>query len=241
MGRHGGEHILTRFDGDLHGLRDLALTMGETAIALVEKAIGALLDADAGAARQVIYQQKRINELDMEGQEEGVRILATHSPVARDLRLVVCLMRCFNELERTANQARRISRIVQREQEEDGHSPSGKAIFSDVAVLAEEGVGMMRLALEAMRVRDVEAAVAVLQADARLDQLFEGAMRRLATFLFEDARNIRSVMDAVFALKAMERVGDHAANIAAQLIYAVKGVDVRYVKADNLSAEYLGR
>ena len=98
---------------------------------------------------------------------------------------------------------------------------------------------MLRNALRALAGDDVQLAVAVVQADARLDQLFEGALRRLATYLLEDHRNIRWVMDAILALKSMERAGDHAESIAEHLIFAVKGKDVRYIKAEHLSEGYL--
>ncbi|MEJ2575747.1 MAG: phosphate signaling complex protein PhoU [Gammaproteobacteria bacterium] len=241
MGARGGEHILSRFDDDLDGLRDLTLRMGEAAAALAAKAVDALAGADAGAARQVIHQVKRINELDMEGQEEGVRILATHNPVARDLRLVLCLTRCVSELERVANQAKKVALIAQREVDEPSYAKLDAAIFADVLNLSTVAMDMLAEALRAVRESDVALSVAVVRADERLDQLFEGAMRRLATYLFEDARNIRGVMDAIIALKAMERIGDHAANMAAQLIFAVKGVDVRHIKAETLSEDVLER
>jgi len=241
MTSKGGEHILSRFDDDLDGLRDLGLDMGSVAQGLVDKAVHALTQSDAGAARQVVHQEKRLKELDMEGQEEGLRILATHNPVARDLRLVLCMTRCISELERIGSQAKKVALIAEREVDEPNYARLDAAIFNDVIGLAEVARDMLDKSLRAIRTADVKLAVEVVQADDRLDQLFEGAMRRLATFLFEDARNIRWVMDAIIALKAMERIGDHAANMCTQLIFAVKGKDVRYVKAENLSAEFLDR
>ncbi len=233
------EHILSRFDDDLNGLRDLALKMGEVVAVLVEKAGQALVQTDAGLARQILHQAKRVNEFDMEAQEEGVRILATHNPVARDLRLVLCLGRSVVDLEHIASQARKIALITQRHASESQTASPDLAIFADVTVLAAHAAQMLRNALLALDSGDVQLAVTVVQSDARLDQLFEGALRRLATYLLEDHRNIRWVMDAILALKAMERVGDHAENIAEHLIFAVKGKDVRYVKAEHLSEGFL--
>jgi phosphate transport system protein len=241
MAAKGGEHILSRFDEDLDGLRDLTLRMGEVTVALVDKAVSALTTSDAGIARQVIHQEKRVNEFDMEGQEEGVRILATHTPVARDLRLVICLTRCIGELERVGNQAKKVAIIAQREVDEPHYGRLDAGLFNDVVDLSQSALAMLRDVLAAIRNNDVKQAISVAKADARLDQMFEGAMRRLATFLLEDARNIRLIVDAISALKAMERIGDHAANMAAQLIFAVKGVDVRYIKAENLTEEFLDR
>lgn len=233
------EHILSRFDDDLNGLRELALRMGELVVSLVEKVAQALLSTDPGLARQILHQTKRVNEFDMEGQEEGVRILATHSPVARDLRLVVCLTRTVLDLEHCADQAKKVAEITLRHAE-DHHTPvPGSELFEDVDDLTEQAAGMLRQALQAIDANDIRLAVAVVQADDRLNQMFEGAMRRLATFLLEDHRTIRWVMDAILALKAMERVGDHARNIAEHLIFAVKAKDVRYIKAEHLSEGYL--
>jgi phosphate transport system protein len=233
-----GDHILTRFDDDLKGLRQLTLTMGASVAALVGKAAAALRHGDGGLARQILHQVKRIYERDMQGQEEALRILATHNPVARDLRLVLCLARSISELERVANQAKKVALIAQRRYTDAPYS-LGLSIFADVSDLADAALSMLGDTLRALAEDDIDLAVAVVQRDGRLNQLFEGAMRRLSTFLLEDARNIGWVMDAIFALKAMERVGDGATNVAKQLIFAVKGVDVRYIKAEHLAEGYL--
>lgn len=237
MGENG-EHILSRFDDDLDGLRELTLTMGRDVLDQTHRAVGSLVECDAGAANRVLYREKRINAYDMEAQDKTAKLLAVHGPVARDLRLVICLMRAISDLERVGDAAKQIARITIRNFE-SAHASPDCSMFRDVADLAERAESQLAEALKSIETGDVEIAMTVLREDEKVDQLFSGAVRRLSTFLLEDPRNIRWVIDVLTAIKAVERVGDHATAIAANVIYAVKGKDVRYMLPDNLSEEFL--
>ena len=237
MGENG-EHTLSRFDDDLDGLRELTLTMGRDVLDQTHRASRSLVECDAGAANRVLYREKRINAYDMEAQEKTARLLAVHAPVARDLRLVICLMRAVSDLERVGDAAKHIARITMRNFEHS-HTPPDCTMFRDVSDLSERAESQLARALQSIESADVEIAMEVLREDEKVDQLYSGAVRRLSTYLLEDPRNIRWVIDALFAMKAVERVGDHAAAIAANVIYAVKGKDVRYLHRDNLSDEFL--
>lgn len=231
------QHILSRFDDDLRELEQLAQAMGALVVGQLSHAVNAIAGGDLEAAARVQTRERKVNEYDMAGQEACIQLLATHHPLAGDLRWVSCLGRVISELERVGDEARKLAEMGQRRAVE----PGGEChqLFDDIPLLAEEAILLLTRALKSLRQRDVELAVSVVQRDKRLDALFQGALRRLATYLMEDTRNIGWAIDAIFAHKALERVGDHATNMAEQLIYAVKGKDVRYIKAEHLSEGYL--
>jgi phosphate transport system protein len=197
-----------------------------------------LSDGDTGMARQVVHRDRDVNAFDMKGQELCLELLATRQPVASDLRFVMAMSQAINNLERAADEAKKLGRTVLTLFGDGGMQPV-PAIFQDSERMTELATDLIDRALGAVQDLDVDKAVAVVQDDQLLNDTFQGGLRRLATFLFEDARNVRHVIEAVFVLKALERIGDHASNIAESVIYAVKGKDVRYVQAEHLSGGYL--
>lgn len=236
----GKDHILSRYDADLLAYRDHVLVMGRQALEQVRNAVQALTGPDVGLARQVLYRERRLNELDMAGQEEGIRLLTVHHPVANDLRLVLALTRSLSDLERIGNQGKKIARISLQNFDTELAAPD-PALFADVPIMSEVATRMLADALAAWVKDDFETAVQVAQTDAKLDQLFESSLRRLSTYLFEDPRYIRSVVDAILAIKAVEAVGDNAAKLARHLIFVLRGSDVGHVNAESLTAEVLDR
>lgn len=231
------QHILSRFDADLHQLEKLVQDMGALVAGQIGHAVNAITRGDLEAAARVLSRERKVNDFDMAGQEAEIQLLATHHPLAGDLRWVSCLGRVVSELERVGDEARKLAEMGQRRAIHcDGEC---HVLFTDIPRLAEEALLLLRRALRSLLERDVALAVSVVQQDQRLDGLFQGALRRLATYLMEDPRNVGWTIDAVFAHKALERVGDHATNMAEQLIYAVKGKDVRYIQAEHLSEGYL--
>ena len=237
VGIEGG-HIVQRFDAQLGSLKGLVLEMGQLVLQQVRDAQAALSAGDTGAARQVIHRDRDVNAFDMKGQELCLELLATRQPVASDLRFVMAMSQAINNLERASDEAKKLGRTVLAVYGEGGMQPI-PAIFQDSERMTELAAEQLEAALETVQELDVDKAVAVVQGDQLLNETFHGGLRRLATFLFEDARNVRHVIEAVFVLKALERIGDHASNIAESVIYTVKGKDVRYVQAEHLSSGYL--
>lgn len=233
-----GDHILSRFDDELEEFRALALTMGGMALAQVQHAVAALTTGDLAAAHQVCTREKRIDQFDMEGQELSIRLLAVHHPVARDLRFIVAVSRTITDLERVGDEAEKIARLVIADLQEQ-HRFVDLMLFDAATDLMTMVTGMLDRSLDALRSSDVAAAVAVIQEVSRVDRYSDAATRRLATYILEDVRNIKVVMDALVVLKGLERVGAHAAHIAENLILYVTGKDVRYIKAEHLSEGYL--
>lgn len=233
-----GEHILSRFDDELEAFRALALNMGEVAVMQVQKAVAALTAGDVAQAHYVGVREKRMNQFDIEAQEHSIRLLAVHHPVARDLRFIVAIARTITDLERVGDEAKKIARIV-IENFENEHRFTDLSLFDTAEDLMAVVGELLERSLDAVETDDIDQAVNVIQRVAKLDRNFDAAMRQLATHILEDARNIKVVMDTVIALKALERVGAHAANIAENVILYVTGKDVRYINAEHLSEGYL--
>jgi len=231
-------HIVQRFDAQLGSLKGLVLEMGQLVLQQMREAQAALNDGDTAAARQLVHRDRDVNAFDMKGQELCLELLATRQPLASDLRFVMAMSQAINNLERAADEAKKLGRTVLTVFGDGGMQPI-PAIFRDSERMTELAIDLMERALSAVQDLDVDKAVAVVQDDQLLNETFHGGLRRLATFLFEDARNVRHVIEAVFVLKALERIGDHASNIAEFVIYAVKGKDVRYVQPEHLSSGYL--
>lgn len=231
-------HILSRFDGDLGELRRLVLSMGDHARAQVALAARAFSQCDVRLARDVAIRFKSIRNLDMELQETNLRILAMYQPVASDLRYAMTLSRTAYDLERVNAEALRLGEMVEGYEEQ--HYPDMLCeLFDDVERIADPVIDLFGHALHAMAEENIDEAVKIIQHEAQLGSLFQGGMRRLATFIMEDPRNIRWIIDATVAMKSLERVGDHAVNIGKNLIFAVTGKDVRYIKPSHLSEGYL--
>jgi phosphate transport system protein len=181
----------------------------------------------------VLQQEVRINQMEMEIDHDLSAIIARRQPTARDLRLLVAISKMIANLERVGDEAARVARTVK------GLIDSGissRLPIHDLAYEADLAIAQLRKALDAFARLDVARALEVLKHDNEIDQEFEGLMRKLITFMMEDPRTISSCIDLIFVAKAIERVGDHAKNLAEVTIYVVNGTDVRHVPADTLDA-----
>lgn len=226
-------HILSRFDGDLGDFRRLVLEMGDKTRDQAVLAGEAIAACDIVKARRVIDQRRAIRDLDMEALEVNARLFAIHQPVARDLRLVLTLSRAIYDLERISGEAMRLADIAESLYEQE-LGPRECAIFEDVERIAGPAVALLEGSMQALANEDVNAAVTVALDAEELERLFRAAIRRLATYMMEDPRNIRWVIDATLGIKAMERIGDHACSIARNIIYSVTGKDVRHASVANI-------
>ena len=226
-------HILSRFDGDLGNLRHLVLSMGQTVREQVVMASMAVARCDIAKARKVIGHRRQIRDLDMAALEANTKLFAIHQPVARDLRFVLTLSRAIYDLERISGEAVRLADIAEHLYEEQPSSAEC-AIFEDVERISDSAVDLLDRSMQALADEDVHAAVEVALDIDDMERLFRGSLRRLATYLMEDPRNIRWVIDATLGIKAMERIGDHACSIARNIIFSVTGKDVRHASVANL-------
>ena len=226
-------HISTQFDAELSGISTRVLEMGGMVESQVERAVYALTHFSSEIASEVLEVEARVNATEVEIDNDLSTIIARRQPTARDLRLLIAISKTIANLERVGDEAARIARTVQR-LVNSGVSTRLRLPVNDLAYESELAVSQLRKALDAFARLDVARAIEVLKKDDLIDQEFEGLLRKLITFMMEDARTISSSIDLIFVAKAIERVGDHAKNLAEQIIYIVKGTDVRHNSIDTV-------
>ena len=229
------KHLSTQFDAELSGISTRVLEMGGLVEAQVAQAMYALAHFSSETAAQVIAQEDKVNQMEVEIDRDLSSIIARRQPTARDLRLLIAVSKTIGNLERAGDEAARIARTVQR-LVNTGVSSRLRLPVSDVSFEATLATTLLRKSLDAFARLDVDRAIEVIRQDDQIDQEFEGLMRKLITFMMEDPRTISSSIDLVFVAKAIERVGDHAKNLAEQIIYVVKGTDVRHNPVDALES-----
>ena len=227
------KHISTQFDAELSGISTRVLEMGGIVESQVGNAIYALTNYSGETASQVLKTEERVNALEMEIDRDLSTIIALRQPTAVDLRLLIAISKTIGNLERVGDEAARIARTVQRLMN-TGVSSRLRLPANDIAFAAELATKLLRKSLDAFARLDVEQAVQVIRQDNEIDAEFDGLMRMLVTYMIEDPRTISSSIDLVFVAKAIERVGDHAKNLAEQVIYIVNGTDVRHTPMDDL-------
>jgi phosphate transport system protein len=220
------KHLSTQFDAELSGVSTRVLEMGGLVESQVSRAITALVSIEADLAGQVLRDAARVNRMEVEIDRDLSGIIARRQPTARDLRLLIAISKIIANLERVGDEAARIARIVQRLAAVG--MPGRRLPVGDLQFECDLAVAQLRKSLDAFARLDTRMALEVLKHDDQIDQEFEGMMRKLITYMMEDPRTISSSIDLVFVAKAVERVGDHAKNLAEAVIYIVKGADVRH-------------
>jgi phosphate transport system protein len=221
------KHLSTQFDTELSGISTRVLEMGGLVESQVAQAVYALTNFSIETASQVLVLEETVNAMEVEIDRDLSSIIARRQPTARDLRLLIAISKTIANLERVGDEAARVARTVQR-LISTGVSSRLRMPVADLKFESELAIAQLRKALDAFARLDVDKALEVLKQDDQIDQEFEGLMRKLITFMMEDPRTISSSIDLVFVAKAIERVGDHAKNLAEQIIYIVKGTDVRH-------------
>jgi len=221
------KHLSTQFDAELAGISNRVLEMGGLVESQVAQAVYALSKFSGETATQVLQQEERVNQMEVEIDRDLSAIIARRQPTARDLRLLIAISKTIANLERVGDEAARVARTVQR-LINTGVSSRLRLPVSDLGFEADLAVAQLRKSLDAFARLDTAQALQVLKADDQIDQEFDGLLRKLITYMMEDPRTISSSIDLVFVAKAIERVGDHAKNVAEVVIYIVKGTDVRH-------------
>ena len=229
------KHLSTQFDAELSGISTRVLEMGGLVESQVAQAIYALANFSGETAAQVITQEERVNQMEVEIDRDLSTIIARRQPTARDLRLLIAISKTIGNLERVGDEAACIARTVQR-LINIGVSSRLRLPVSDVGFEAQLATEQLRKSLDAFARLDVNKALEVLKQDNQIDQEFDGLMRKLITYMMEDPRTISASIDLVFVAKAIERVGDHAKNLAEQIIYIVKGTDVRHIPMESVES-----
>jgi phosphate transport system protein len=221
------KHLSTQFDNELSGISSRVLEMGGLVEAQVAQAIYALSEFSGETATQVLRQEERVNQMEVEIDHDLSAIIARRQPTARDLRLLIAISKTIANLERVGDEAARIARTVQRLMAA-GLPSRLRMPLGDLKFESDLAVASLRKALDAFARLDTQQALEVLKHDDQIDAEFDGLLRKLITYMMEDPRTISSSIDLIFVAKAIERVGDHAKNLAEAVIYVVKGTDVRH-------------
>jgi phosphate transport system protein len=229
------KHISTQYDAELAGVSSRVLEMGGLVESQTAQAMYALQHFSGETASQVLAQEERVNQMEVDIDRELWSIIARRQPTASDLRLLVSVAKAIANLERAGDEAARIARTVQR-LINTGVSSRLRLPVADLGHATNLALAQLRKALDGYARLDVDCAIEVLKQDDMIDQEFDGLMRKLVTYMMEDPRNISACIDLVFVAKAIERIGDHAKNLAEAIIYVVKGADVRHISIDDAQA-----
>lgn len=226
-----GAHTLKKFDEELATLRDLVLKMGGEVEEQVSRAISVLAGGDLAIAREVIEHDRNIDRLELKADEEVAQLLALRSPLGVDLRTVLTLSKTVNDLERVGDEAKKIARIALQLHEE-GREAGDIAQSSQVSALSQYALTMLRGALDALVRLDLDRAAQVKDADDTLDEAYKAIIVGIKDFANRYPDAVGQVIQVMFAMKALERIGDHAKNIAQYVFYLVEGRDIRHPKSN---------
>jgi phosphate transport system protein len=220
------EHLSKQFDAELESIRSRVLEMGGLVESQIRRALEGLATGDRALLDDVITTDHRVNGLEVALDGECSHVIVKRQPAASDLRLLFGITKTVTDLERIGDEAQKVARMAKSMHErEDG---VGRLRGVDVRHAAGVALSMLRQALDAFARLDVNAAAEVIRKDAALDSEFRSVLRQLVTYMMEDPRTITTALEIVWVAKAIERMGDHAKNMAEYVIYIVKGTDVRH-------------
>lgn len=221
------QHLSSQYDDELSRLRTQVLQMGGLVETQVAAAIEAYSSGEIASVKTIVEADRRVNDLEKAIDDDCAHIIARRQPAASDLRLVFGISKIVTDLERAGDEAKKIAKGVRRIYEA-GHMPSQYGI--GVRHIAEAALAMVRQALDAFARLDAELSHRVISADAEIDVEFKSIMRQLITHMMEDPRTITTAMDIIWIARAVERIGDHAKNVAEHVIFVVEGRDIRHTK-----------
>ncbi|MGB0473932.1 MAG: phosphate signaling complex protein PhoU [Porticoccaceae bacterium] len=217
-------HIMTQFDEELEEIRTQLMEMGGKVEQQLKNSIQAVIKADSSLAEEVIREERMVDEMEVDIDEACILIIARRQPAASDLRFVMMVTKAINDLERIGDEARKIANHAVILSEQDGLSQG----YKEVRHLGDSVSGMLANALDAFARFDVEAAMKTLEEDAQVDLDYKSALRELVTYMMEDPRSISRAINILWVVRSLERIGDHAKNLCEQIVYVVKGKDIRH-------------
>ena len=233
--RSMNEHTSKNFNLELESLRTRVLQMGGFAEQQVRKAIEGLYSGNQPMLEEVIRDDERINQMEIEIDALCNQVIAKRQPTAVDLRMVVSVLKAIADIERVGDKARKIARL--------GISISRQgpgALNVELRHMAEIALKMLRLALDAFARLDVKQGAEAVHLDELVNSEYQAIARQLITYMMEDPRTITRSLDALNIVKAVERIGDHATNIAEYVVYMAKGLNVRHTPPEELEARLAG-
>lgn len=224
-------HISSQFNADLEAIRQSVLKMGGVVEQQLLDATEALLNCNESLADDVILRGEEVDALEIAIDEASTLVLVKRQPTAGDLRMVIALTRVVTDLERIGDEAEKIARMSKAlvgQPKLDGQ-------MAETGHLARHVSKLIRDAFDALARFDTELALQVAEEDRVIDREYESVMRICLTYMMEDPRNIGRTMNIVWAVRSLERIGDHAKNVAEHVIYLVEGADVRHASLDEMA------
>jgi len=230
---HLDKHISRQFNEELESLRQQVMNMGGLAEEMIGDATRALVEGDTELAQGVIESDDRVNELEKLIDERCIYILARRQPTASDLRLVVAIIKTINDLERIGDEAEKIAKMAVSLAEAE--RPRNN--YRELEIMGITVRKMLHDALDGFVRLAPEVAVALVREDNNVDADYEAALRQYHTFLVEEPRSTRRILDAIWVARAMERIGDHAKNIGEYIVYLVEGKDLRHASLAEMERE----
>ena len=230
------KHLSTQFDSEINDVCSRVMEMGGLVEAQIRQSVYSLTQLSAGVTDQVFEAEDRVNSMEVEIDRELTSIIGRRQPTARDLRLLMAISKITANLERAGDEAQKIAKMVRSII--DGGTPR-KLPSSELRLATEMASSQLRKALDGFARLDILSAVTILKEDDLIDKEFDGFVRKLITYMMEDPRTISASLDLLFIAKAIERIGDHAKNIAECIIYIVKGADIRHTSIAEIESSVL--
>lgn len=211
------------FDRDLQELKERILYMGSLAETMIHLAIKGLVDRQPDLGKDIARQERDVNQLQIEIDDRAIKMIALHQPTASDLRFLAAAMKINSDLERIADQAVNISETTEYLLQEPPLKP-----LIDVPRMAQIASKMLKDALDSFVNRDENLARSVLVRDDQVDELKDQVFRELLTYMISDASTIKRGLDLILIARNIERIADHATNIAEDVVYVILGKDIRH-------------
>ncbi|PRX33375.1 PhoU-like phosphate uptake regulator [Paraburkholderia sp. BL6669N2] len=225
------KHLSSGFDADLNLVLSNVFEMGGIVESQVVNAMQALHHFDLDLVGRILVDERRLNAMEAEVDEECINIIARRQPAARDLRLLMSISKTVTNLERAGDEARKVAKRTRRIAD-DGRARTIDA--TEITLSGEMAISLLRRALDAFARLDTVAAVQVVRDDETIDEQFRAFVRKLVSCMKKDPRTISIGLHYLCIAKAIERIGDHATNIAELIVYIVKGKDVRHIPREQL-------
>jgi phosphate transport system protein len=227
------KHLSSQFDNELNGVSSRLMEMGGLVESQIQQAVYSLSLFVENVADSVIENEQKVNAMEVEIDRELSSIIGRRQPTANDLRLLMALSKATANLERAGDEAAKIARMVKSIMSQGSFRSMPS---SELRLATELASNLLRKSLDAFARLDTATAVSILKEDDLIDKEFDGFVRKLITYMMEDPRTISAGLDLLFVAKALERIGDHAKNIAELIIYIVKGEDIRHSSIEHIES-----
>ena len=224
-----GQHISRRFNEDMERVRTRVMQMGGFVEQQLQQAVIALVEGDSGLGEQIARDDYKVNQMEVEIDEECGRIIATRQPTASDLRVMVAILKTITDLERIGDEVEKVGFIAAKLATME--QPAGH--YREIRHIGRLVTEMVHDALHSFARLDADEAFEVARRDRKVDEEYEAIQRQSISFMMEDPRAIRRALEIMWVVRALERIGDHAKNICEYTVYIVYGKDIRHLSLDD--------